>query len=179
MKPLHRVLVALCGIVVLVLAIGFTLPTTWHAEQTIVIQATPGAIYPWIASFKDGWRQWSPFGLAADPGMHMTYEGPDSGVGAAQRWTASKKGDGQMSIVAADPTQGVRYQLTMVNGFNVNGHIAFATEGSATRVTWTDDGEFTHPLSRYVGLIMPRMLEPTLARGLNNLKKQTEQHTFP
>jgi hypothetical protein len=179
MKPLNRVVVAVVGVVVLLFAIGFALPTTWHAEQTILIQSPPTAIYPWIASFKEGWITWSPFGIAADPGMHIAYDGPVSGVGATQRWTASKKGDGQMRIVAADPQQGVRYQLTMVNGFNISGHIALSPEGANTRVVWTDDGEFTNPVSRYLGLFMPRMLEPSLARGLASLKAQAEQHTFP
>lgn len=180
MKSMNRVVGGVIGLVFTVFAVGLLLPSHWHAEASIVINKPPAAVYPWVANFKRGWVRWSPFGLAHDPGLHMTYEGPDEGVGATQRWTAAKSGDGVMTIVTAEPLTGVRYMLTMVNGFNLVGDLAFTAEGNGTKVVWTDDGEFVSPFFRYAGLIMPSMLSRSLARGLTTLKEQVEKNpTLP
>jgi hypothetical protein len=176
MRTANRIFAALAGLLLTLFGVGFLLPSHWHAEATIVVQRAPENIYPYIASFKNGWVQWSPFGLASDPGLHMTYHGPNEGVGASQHWTASKTGDGQMTITQADPHAGIKYDMIMVNGFNLAGEIRMSPQGDGTQLVWTDEGEFAGPFGRYVALLMPSMLSTSLQRGLGTLKSQAEQH---
>ena len=66
--------------------VGALLPSRWRASRTAVVRATPEAIYPLIADFARGWTRWSPFGRAKDPTLEFEYFGPESGIGAGQRW---------------------------------------------------------------------------------------------
>lgn len=164
------------GMLGLILGIGFLLPSTWHAERSIVVAAPAARIYPFIASFKDGWPLWSPFGQAQDPSMQMHYSGPDAGAGATQTWTQGKSGNGSMRIVRADPTTGVVYELAMDNGFSMHGSIDFTPiDVGATRVTWQDTGELgSNPLWHYVGLFLQSVVGRSFEQGLAVLKEKVE-----
>src|SRR5262249_12472143 len=69
----------LAGLVLLFVLGGFALPRHVHVERSTRIEAGPEAIYPLVASFSRGWVRWTPF---ADPGKTVTFDGPETGVGA-------------------------------------------------------------------------------------------------
>lgn len=177
MKVLKKVVKGVVVAVIGLLLGSLLLPSKWSVERSIVVNAPAARIYPLVANFKKGWLQWSSFDRE-DPSITYTYSGPDTGAGASRAWVSRRMGNGGMTIVKADPQQGVEFSLEM-NGEKgaVHGTIAFAPEGKATRVTWTDAGEIgvRHPIHRYVfTFAIDRIMGPHFERSLAALKEKAE-----
>jgi hypothetical protein len=180
MKPrLKRVLKG-AGVSIAVLFVGVTLvglflPTTLHVERSIVVGARPEDIYPLIADFKTGWKDWSPFENESDD-MQMRYEGPEIGVGAQQSWTSAKMGDGHMMLTQADPQKGVSYDLSLMHdAYRLEGSLVCAPASDGTRVTWVDDIAYgSNPYRRYMGVLIKKPLGDAFDKGLAALKRKAE-----
>src|SRR5262245_45281616 len=112
MKKLKKIFLVLLALFVAVTAIGFLLPRRVHVERSMSVNAAPGAIYPLVANFKDGWSQWNPFQEDMKP-EELAYAGPSEGVGATQSWDTKDQGDGKMTITKADPARGIEYDLLL------------------------------------------------------------------
>jgi hypothetical protein len=177
MKKLKIAAAVLVGLFVLVTAVGFVLPRKCHCESSIVVRSTPEAIYPLIASFKDGWSQWTPFKYDKTP---VTYEGPDEGAGAVQRWNGPDSGDGSLKIVRADPARGVEMELSLMQeSYKASGSLLCEPAGPGqTKVTWVDDFDMGNsPYRRWFGLALPAMIGKEFDKGLVTLKEKAEaQH---
>ena len=74
--------VVLLGLVVI--GVGFALPSEYKVERSVVIEAPPDRIYPFVATPRR-WVQWSIW-TRRDPAMTIEYFGPESGTGAG--WQA-------------------------------------------------------------------------------------------
>jgi len=173
-----RKLLLILGVLVLlgaaVFLAGFLLPSHRETTARVYIDAPPAAIFPRVASFKNGWQSWSAFGKSEDPGMELTFEGPDQGVGATERWHSQKMPDGQMKILTADPEHGVRYELVMPD-FRIEGRVDFTRQPTTTQVVWTDAYDLgASPKQRWFGLLIDTMMAPKLQESLNELKRQVE-----
>jgi carbon monoxide dehydrogenase subunit G len=169
------ILFTLLGLILLLVGIGYSLPSKWKVERSIVIDRPPQAIYPLVADFKKGWPQWSSFDLQ-DPTIQYTYSGPDQGIGASRSWVSQKMGNGSQTLIAADPATGVGFELRMArNDFFLNGRIAFEPAGAGTKVTWTDTGDVGGKVFiRYMTVMMDKMMGPAFEKSLANLKSRSE-----
>jgi hypothetical protein len=177
MRVLKIILGSVVALFVGVTVVGFFLPTSIRVERSALVQASAPDIYPLIASFKDGWPQWSPFGQAEDPEMQMHYGGPALGAGAKQSWESPRMGDGHMEITKADPQSGIAYDLMLMHdSFRLNGSLVCAPAGAGTtKVTWVDEVNYgKNPYRRYMGLAVKRPLEKAFDKGLAELKRKAE-----
>ncbi len=152
-----------------VAAVPFALPGRAHVERSTVVQAAPDAIYA-ILSSSAGFDRINPF-RDQDPGLAVTFSGPDAGVGAAFSWEG-KAGTGTQTIVSVEPDARVVMQLDLgAMGTPVQSFTLTPIEGG-TRVTWALDAELgANPLRRVFGLFMDRMLGSTYETGLANLSR--------
>jgi hypothetical protein len=173
---LKKIGIAFAVIVVVVVALGFVMPKTQTAEQSIVINAPPAAIYPDIASLK-AWNEWTEWSTRNDPTWHPQYSGPDVGAGSEMTWTDGESGAGSQKITAADPATGVKFEIVIIGGSVViRGDIAMQPEGNATKVTWRDTFDLSNSfLFRYFGPLMPGETEKKMIPSLANLKTRSEQ----
>jgi hypothetical protein len=82
-----------------------------------------------------------------------------------------------MEFSAADPQKGISYKLTFADfGMSSSGVLGFTPEGTGTKVSWTNEGEFgANPFMRYFGLVMDRMVGKDFAAGLSKLKTLAER----
>jgi hypothetical protein len=168
------------GIVVGVLlavfvSVGYMLPSYWEVTRSIEIQAPPEKIYPLISDFKNGWPLWSTFDTS-DPDIQYTYSGSETGQGSQRQWTSEKMGNGQQSIVIADPKTGVEFDLDMEgNDFQLKGSISMDPIDNGTKVTWKDYGDTGYNVFyRYMGAMMESMMGKTFEESLVKLKSQAE-----
>jgi len=161
------------------IVIGLFLPAQVRVSRSLAIQAPPKAIYPLIADFKHGWEKWNAFD-DGDPGIRYTYEGPDSGVGAAQVWTSKKMGDGRMTLVKAD-SLGVAFELAMgPKPFRIAGVLRMDPNGPATTLTWADEFDMgNNPFKRILGFVIGRMIGSSFEKSLANIKKLAEAGPTP
>jgi len=165
--------VVLLGLVVI--GIGFALPSGYKVERSVVIETPPDRIYPFIATPRQ-WPQWSIW-TRRDPAMTIVYFGAESGTGAGWRWDSKTEGRGEMTLVEADPARGMRYTLYFPDfGSTSTGAMVLAPTGTGTRVTWTNAGDMGHnPLKHYMAAAMDRLVGPDFDAGLRNLKTLAEK----
>jgi hypothetical protein len=175
MKILKRIVLAFVGLVVLFLLVGLILPSKYHVQRAVVVQAKPETIFPWINNLKK-WPEWSAWTKEKDATLNYTYEGPEEGAGAISRWEGKKMGEGMMRIIESGTNTGAKYDLSFEHGrYRSIAVITFEPQGESTRVIWNNDGDLGgNPISRYFGLFMERMIGPDFEEGLAKLKVKAE-----
>jgi uncharacterized protein YndB with AHSA1/START domain len=175
MSVLLKILAGAAVLIVLLAVIGFALPKTFHIERSQVIAAPAEKIYPLIAD-PHNWPKWGIWNQR-DPNMKMDFSGSPSGAGAKWSWQSKSEGNGQMEFTAAEPDRQISYRLIFADfGMVSGGALKLAPEGTGTRITWTNEGEFGgNPFNRYFGLMMDKMVGKDFDGGLNNLKQLAEK----
>jgi uncharacterized protein YndB with AHSA1/START domain len=173
MKLALKVLKYLVGIVVLLLAIGFLLPSTYSAERSVTINAPVDKVFPLVANHKE-WKRWSVWNQR-DPNMVMTYSGPEMAVGSKWSWKSKSEGNGGMEFSAVEPNKRIGYILTMEDMAPATGDLKFTPDGTGTKVSWDINGNAgMNPIFRWFGVFMDKLVGPDFEAGLKNLKKVAE-----
>ena len=174
-QMLGNILVIVLGIVALLLLVGLFLPHQYRVIRTIDTRARPEAVFEQVAGVRH-WPEWTVWNRDMDPTLEITYDTPETGVGAGYRWSGKKLGSGSLKISKADPAKGVWYDLEFESGkFRSVGSVLIATNADHLTITWTDEGELgRNPVNRYLGLVMERMVGPDFEKGLERLKAKAE-----
>ena len=160
--------------VVLFVLAGFLVPAGYRVERSVVIAAPPDHVYPLIATPRR-WKEWSMWNRR-DPAMAMTFFGPESGAGAGWSWDSKSEGKGRMTLLTADPSTGLTYELFFPDyGMTSTGALRLDAQDGGTKVTWSNVGRFgNNPLTHYMAVAMDRMVGPDFEAGLANLKAIAE-----
>lgn len=175
MRRLRNILIGLVGLAALLTAGAYLLPRHVIIEREIVIDATPGDIFPHANSLQ-AFTEWSPW-QGRDPDMVQTFSGPDAGVGAIMEWTSEDPavGDGRQEIIASVADEEVRMALDFGDMGTAESWITLAADGDSTRVVWGLDADMGNaPVGRWMGLMMDGWVGPDYETGLSNLKAQVE-----
>ncbi len=171
MKIIKFILGSALGAILILVGIGFFLPSHWRVERSVVIKAQESKIYPYIASFKTGWPQWNVFDRE-DPDIQFTYQGPESGDGASRSWVSKKMGNGIQKITKADPLSGIDFEISMEDGgFVIFGSITMQKHPEGTKVVWKAVGDMgANPVYKVMGYLMDPLMGETLQKSLNHLR---------
>lgn len=175
MKPLKKILLVIAGVIALLVVVGLFLPKSYHVERSAVINAPAEKIYPYISAFRR-WPEWIAWTTNKYPDMAMKFGETDTGVGAGYSWAGKSSGNGAIKFTALEPGKSIGYHLDFENGqYLSTGTISLVPDGSAMKVTWTNDGDLgASPIGRWFGLFMDGMMGPDFAEGLANLKVRAE-----
>jgi hypothetical protein len=170
-------LIILLVIIVALLALAATRPDQFRIERSTTIQASPERIFPYINDLHR-WQAWSPY-EKKDPDMQRSFEGPQSGPGAAYGWNGNKNiGSGRMEISESTPSSRVRINLEFFAPFKASNTAEFVLEpqGNATRIIWSMQGR-SNFMSKLMGLVFnfDKMVGKDFEDGLVNLRALTEQ----
>lgn len=166
--------IALVALVAITLCVGAALPQRWKVERHVVINAAPERIHPLLFDLKR-WQDWSVWTRAMDPQVRNTYEGPQDGVGAKWLWLGPKMGRGQVVIVASEPHRGIELDESIeAEAANAHASLTFSTEGSATRVTWVDEGTLPPIAGGFFRGTVEDQLGSHFAASLEKLKAVVE-----
>lgn len=167
------------GVFLLIVALlyfgGTMLSSKFVVARSTTIQAPPDKIYPLVANPRQ-WKQWSVWNQR-DPAMDIRYEGPESGDGAKWTWKSKTQGDGAMTFRKAVPPEQIGYELYFPDfGTTSTGDFTLKSEGAATRVTWTMNGDMgNNPIFRWMTLFSDTMVGKDFEEGLANLKRLAEK----
>ncbi|SDD72614.1 SRPBCC family protein [Aquimonas voraii] len=174
MKLVLKLLAALVVAVVLLVAVGFALPSAFKVERAVQIEAPAAEVYALIASPRE-WKRWSAWN-ARDPDMRIEYTGPEAGVGAGWSWQSATEGNGAMEFTAAVPGERVDYVLRFPDfGMESKGVLRIEPAGSGVRLSWSNEGDMGgNPISRWFGLFMDSLVGPDFEAGLASLKRLAE-----
>ncbi|MHC4973306.1 MAG: SRPBCC family protein [Planctomycetota bacterium] len=170
---LKKILIGLVVIIVILVVVGFLLPTEYEVSRYIVIDAKPSKIHDHVGDLKrwDDWMTWK----ENDPSIEVAYGKKTTGVGARQTWTG-KDGEGEIVFTSADSKRGVEYDMSMDQGkYTSKGAILYEEMGKSTRVTWTMSGDWSTPVvGGYMVLLFEPMIGGEFQKGLSNLKDRIE-----
>jgi hypothetical protein len=151
---------------------GFLIPGDWRVTRSIVIDAPPAAVHPFVSDLAN-WPKWAPF-EKGDPDMKITVGTPSQGVGATRSWKSEKMGNGSQEIVRSDPATGIDYRLTIEGMDPFDGAVRYAqAPGGGTEVTWDDHGTVGWPYT-LMAPFMEGMMGPQFEQGLRDLKDVVE-----
>jgi hypothetical protein len=171
---LKKIVIAVAGILVVLVVIGFILPRRAHVERSINIARPASLVFATVNSFQR-FPEWSPW-QDLDPQMKQTTEGPREGVGAKLVWSGNDKvGSGTQTITSSIPGKSVASDVDFGSMGIAKSVLILAPEGSVTHVTWTLDMDMGRsPIAHYFGLMMDRMIGKDYATGLAKLKRLVE-----
>lgn len=171
----RKIALALAAAIAVLVAVIWMQPSAFTIARSTEIAAPPGVIIAHIQNLRamDAWSPWAKM----DPKMKISYEGPESGVGARSSWEGPEMGKGRNTVVAVKPEQEVEMKLEMLAPMQATNRVVFSLEpaGGATRVTWRMDGT-----SNFVGkafglfLSMDEMVGVPFENGLAALKTVAE-----
>ena len=175
MKLWKKLLLGLLALVVLLVVVGFFLPSRTRVERSLNMRATSAAVFPRVATLMR-WPEWTAWTTNRFPDMQTRFSGAPSGVGAVMMAEGKSSGNGTVTITRAELTKGVWYDLDYEHGTQLfRGSITFDTVNEGMKVTWlieTDMGG--NPFKRWAGLILDKLMGSDMSTGLVNLKKQVE-----
>ncbi len=132
---------SLCALIVvvgIVLAIAALKPDEFRLSRSIVIDAPPERVFPFVDNLRT-FATWSPYELK-DPDMKRTFKGPENGKGAIYEWDGDNNvGKGGLLISDSRPSSLVAIDLGMERPIAVANLVTFTfvPEGGNTNVTWT------------------------------------------
>ena len=175
MKWLKRIVLGVLALALIVVGIGFVLPSGFKVQRSIDIAAPPAKVYPLIAEPRQ-WNRWAIWNQR-DPAMVIDYSGAPSGAGAKWSWKSKSEGNGSMDFTAAVPDERIDYALSFPDfDMRSRGQLRLQSAGTGTRVTWTNEGDVGRsPINRYFALMMDSMVGPDFEAGLKNLKALAER----
>ena len=175
MKIIQWTLAVIGSVVLLLVAAGLVIPSTFSVQRSVEINAAPRKIYDLVVEPRK-WQDWSVW-TRRDPNMRITYSGPPFGMGAKWAWVSKSEGTGSMEFTRVEPDRAVEYALSFAD-FNMRstGALRMEPNGNSTRVTWTNTGDVgPNPLKHYLALMMDRFVGPDFEGGLANLKALAEK----
>jgi len=174
-------LLALLVVIAVILVAATIQPDNFRVARSTTVKAPPAIVFPHVNQLKN-WETWNPWGKL-DPNMKLTYDGPESGVGASYSWAGNNDvGEGRATITEMRTNELVQLKLEFFKpmaGVSI-AEFTFAPQGDQTEVTWTMTGK-----NNYVAKIfclfmnMDKMIGGQFEKGLASLKQTAESGTAP
>jgi hypothetical protein len=171
-----KILVPLIGLILLLLVVVATRPSSFRLERSARIEAPAEVVYEQVADFHR-WQGWSPW-AKLDPQMKTSCDGPAAGPGAIYAWSGNEKvGEGRMAVLGAKPGESVDIRLEFLKPWkSINStNFTFRRESGGTRVTWAMAGHndfMAKAFSLFVD--MDKMIGADFEKGLAQLKAVAE-----
>lgn len=175
MSALKKLLVVVGVLITLFVVTSFFISKDYSVERTIVINAEPSEIYPYIVDLKE-WSKWGVW-FKRDPNMELNFSGPDRAIGMRSEWKSDTEGNGEMEITQLEHNRRVLYRLYFPDyDMGSTGAFEIRPTSNGSVVTWRDEGSVdNNPINRYFALMMDGMIGPDFEMGLENLKTLAEK----
>jgi hypothetical protein len=161
------------GLVVIVggfLIAGALQPKDYRVERSHTYHRPVGELFSWFDNHRK-FNEFNPW-VKMDPDATLSYDGPESGVGAISGWDGKLVGQGTATITEVKPNELVRLRMDWkkpMAGVSWVDYIFREADGKAT-VTWAMYGE-----NNYVGKLMSLIMDcesicgPEFEKGLASL----------
>lgn len=174
MRIFRKILLGLIGLVLLLVVVGFLLPSHFAIARSIIIKAPAERIYAQLDDPR-AWKAWSVW-PRRDPAMEIKYSGTNRGIGARWDWKSKTEGNGGMTFTGGEPGKLLVYKLEFPElGMVSTGVLKLEPADAGVKLTWTNEGEMgMNPMNRFIGQFMDKMVGPDFEAGLAQLKQNVE-----
>jgi len=175
-KVAIRVGLGLVAVIVVLLIVIATRPSTYRVERHATIAAPADVVFARVKDFRT-WNAWSPWSKL-DPNMKTKFDGTPGEVGAVYAWEGNDEvGSGRMTITAIKPNERVDIKLEFLKPWESQAENGFTVEpaGKDTKITWFMAGKndfMGKAFSLFVD--MDAMIGKDFESGLAALKKGVE-----
>ena len=177
----RKILIGVAVLIVLLVLVIITRPSTFHVERSITMAAPPESAFAQVNDFH-AWAAWSPW-EKLDPQMKRTFDGPPAGVGAKYAWVGNNEvGEGRMTIEKSDKPSTIGIKLEFLKPFEASNvtTFTFAPTPQGSKVTWAMDGE-NNFVAKAMCLVMDmdKMVGGDFEKGLAAMKTAAEAAPKP
>ncbi len=176
MRALKTILIILVALAGILLILGYTGPKTSVVQRSVVIDAEPATIYPYVASLRET-HNWGPW-IDMEREVVTEWSEEDGVVGASQSWEGDTLGKGMQRIIAMEPDRKVSTELTFLEPWESKSEVdlVLTPEEQGTRVDWVMTSQ-NKGLARLMAVFMDMdgMIGPDFERGLEKLKATVEE----
>ncbi|WP_203594473.1 SRPBCC family protein [Wenzhouxiangella limi] len=174
---IRRVFAVLLALAILVVVVGFFLPRVSVVQRSLVIDQPAENIFRVLQDFRH-FPQWSPwFERVPEAGFRL--EGPSGGVGSTVVWSdEGGSGDGRLWITSVTPPRRVELRMELGETETAGFFLIEPAASGGERVTWglrVEAASFDL-VGRYMSLLLPGLVGPEYARGLERLASYLERH---
>ena len=174
MTRLLEILISLAIVLGLYLVVALVLPSKRHLVEKVETNRKLTIVFDSLNSLRR-FKDWNPLVLR-DPGMQLSYSGPDSGVGARMDFSSKEErlGTGFWEITESVPREKIGYKIENIErGDNKRTAFIFKPTGRNNRnveITQTYDIDYGWDLlGRYSGLYVARHVGDDMKMGLARL----------
>lgn len=169
-------LIVIGSLILLLLVIAALQAPEFRVSRSALIKAPAAEVFPQVNDLHN-MNTWNPW-LEPDPNIKLTYDGPESGTGAAYSWDGNGHvGAGKLTIVDSRPSERIGLKLDFLRPFKSTADAEFTFEpgDGSTKVTWTMNGRKIF-MTKLLGLFfsMDRMIGGQFEKGLAKLKSRVE-----
>jgi len=157
----------------LLVVIGFLLPSRTHIEREIEIDAHAATVFALLNDFRliNRWSRWTD----ADPNVRVEISGPLRGIGASMSWDGQIIGQGRQTIVESVPFERISSTLGAGEQDSATSSYQLTESTSGMLLVWSYEREFGFNLAgRYFGLMLDGIVGPEHERDLQSLKELAE-----
>jgi len=169
------VLYILVGLIVLLLIISALLPKVFNVEKTIVITKPSADVMNYVGDLNH-YSKWNPW-QQSDPTAKNTITGIAKTPGHKYAWEGKKVGMGSLTLNNIDDRH-IHFDLDFLKPWKSKAKDNWLFEswgdGSETKVTWQNSGQFPWPIASLMGPMIVKTLNKQFEQGLLNLKKMVE-----
>lgn len=171
-----KILLGIALVIAGILMYASTLPSEFKVTREIVVSVSAEKVFPYINNSKmaDDWMPWKD----SDPGVVMTYSGPEEGVGSKSNWDSKgDMGTGEALVVESIPNQTVKTQLTYTKPFQMSqlAEISLSPAAEGTKISWSVSGH-SNFFFKLMGVFIScdKMIGGEFEKGLARLKTKVE-----
>lgn len=173
---LKKILIGIVGMIVVLLIVGFILPSKFEITKSAMISTNPQNVFEEVNDLEK-WNNWS-YWHSLDPDMKVVYSDQKSGKGATYEWKGnSKVGEGKLQLTESNPSASISADLFFMKSAEPSkAQYTFEPAGENTNVTISFSTDFgMNPFMRWMGVLMfPREMEKAFDYNLNKLKEIAE-----
>lgn len=169
---IKKILIALAGLIVALLLIGFVLPARLEVSKSVLINAPANAVFEEINDLKrwESWQYWN----TLDPDMKITYSETTTGKGAFYHWKGPVLDTGTLMLSESVPDKSVSIEMDF-GGNPASGYYVLEPEGEATKLILNFNSDAgINPIGRWINIFMKGEIEKSFDHAGEKLKAIAE-----
>lgn len=166
---------SLLGLIAILLAISFLLPSRQRIESSVRINAPIQLVFEQVNDLRN-WERWSPW-KKMDPMMEMSYSNPAAGKGAFYNWksTNPRLGNGKLILTEVIPNKKIVTALDFEKWDDGSAEFTFTQEKNEVKVTWSMIHHIGgNPVKKYAALMQKSVMRKMFEQGLTTIKANSE-----
>ena len=182
MRALRKIVLIVVGILVILVLVGFLLPSELSIQKSIRIATSEEVLFRKVSNMRN-YNDWSPW-FKQDPEAEYVFEGPEEGgPGSEIRWKGEVTKEGKMMITRTVPYDSVFMEIyfgkDLKESASSNFYLSEVTPDSV-EISWAFHMDMgAGPIGRYIGFFMKKEMATQYEIGLKELKSITESTPPP